>query len=55
MPVDQLVGKDTALEIDVGCPIDVGGRVPLIALGVLVEAAQVGSFDRVVALEGGIE
>jgi hypothetical protein len=53
--VDQLVGEDAALEVNVSLPIDIARRVPLIALGIFVKTAKVGSNDPVVALKGGVE
>jgi len=53
--VDQFVGEDAALGINVGRPVDIFRSVPLIALCILVEAAHVGSLDRVRALEAGVE
>src|SRR4029077_3672221 len=53
--VDQFVGKDAALGINVGGPVDIFRGVPLITLGILVEAAHVGSLDHVRALEAGVE
>jgi hypothetical protein len=52
-PVDvhQLVGEDAALGRLGGGPGDVAGGVPLIALGLLVEAAHVLGLDGVVELE----
>ena len=35
-------------------PVDVAGDIPLVALGVLVEAAQVGGVDRIGVLEDGL-
>ena len=52
--VDQLVGQDTLLDVERLAPVDVAGDIPLVALGVLVEAAQVGGVDRIGVLEDGL-
>ena len=39
--VDQLVGDETLFQVHRLGPVDVGGGVPLVPLGILVEALQV--------------
>src|SRR5579862_760446 len=53
--VDKLVGKDSLLKVERLFPLDIAGGVPLIALGLLVEPAQIGGLDGVGTLPQGIE
>ena len=50
--VDELVGDDAAVRGGGRVPRDVRRRVPLIALGLLVEPAQVRGVDGIVEVEG---
>jgi hypothetical protein len=49
--VDQVIGDQPAVALERHLPVDVGGGVPLVDLGLLVEPAQIGLLAAVVVKE----